>query len=78
MGVCVYTRPTSFTGNISLNDEHEGGLVAGSVAKLALKESMFASLSSAANAEWTDHLAQIRSYGNPLAYGKAQAAPSST
>jgi len=78
MGVCVYARPTSFTGNISLNDEHEAALAAGSVAKLALKESMFGALYDGANAEWLAAIAQIRSYQNPLAYGKAQAAPSST
>jgi|SRR5262245_907558 len=78
MGICVFTRPTSFTGNIGLNDEHEGGLVAGTVVKLAPKESLFMPLRDAANDEWTAHIAQIRSYGNPLAYGKAQAAPSST
>lgn len=76
--VCVYTRPSSFTGNIALDDWHEGGLVAGTVAKLALKENLFADLYQAANAEWTAHLAKIRNYGNPDLYGKATAAPSST
>lgn len=77
MHVCVYTRTTTFTGNIALEDWHEGGLVAGAVAKLALKESMFADLAAAATTEWTAHLAEIRSYGNPDLYGKAQAAPAS-
>lgn len=76
--VCVYTRPTVFTGNIPIDDHHEGGLVDGAVAKLALKESMFAELFSGANAAWQAHLAQIRSYANPAFYGVASAAPSST
>lgn len=78
MEVCVYTRPTSFTGAIALDDWHESGLVWGTVAKLALKESMFAELAQSANAAWTAHLAQIHSYQDPALYGKAQAAPSST
>jgi len=76
--VCVYTRPTSFTGNIALEDWHEGGLVAGAVAKLALKESVFVDLYQGANAEWMTHLAEIRNYIQSDLYGKAQAAPSST
>lgn len=76
--VCVYTRPASFTGNIDMEDWHEGGLVAGSVAELALKESMFGSLYDAAKKRHDDYLAEIRSYGNPDLYGKSQAAPSST
>src|SRR5262245_13673467 len=78
MEVCVYTRPTSFTGNIALEDWHEGGLVAGTVAKLAPKESMYADLYAATNTEWLAHLAEIRNYSNPDIYGKATAAPSST
>jgi hypothetical protein len=78
MGVCVYTRPTSFTGNISLEDWHEGGLVAGIVSKLAPKESLFAELASLATAEWLAHLTQVRSYGGQQNYGILQAAPSST
>jgi hypothetical protein len=78
MEVCVYTRPTSFTGNIPLEDWHEGGLVAGTVAKLAPKESLFAELQAAAAKERNDHLTEIRSYGAPELYGLAQAAPSST
>lgn len=76
--VCVYTRPTTFTGAIGLDDHHEGGLVSGSVAKLALKESMFATLYEAANADWLAHLAKIKNYERPELFGKAQAAPSST
>lgn len=78
MEVCVYTRPSSFAGDIPLDDWHEGGLVAGAVAELALKESMFESLYTGAKTRSDDHLAQIRNYGNPDLYGKAQAAPSST
>jgi hypothetical protein len=76
--VCVHERPTAFTGNINLDDWNEGALVAGSVAKLALKESLFAELYTAANKRWDDHLAKIRSYAPPELYGKASAAPSST
>ena len=78
MGVCVYTRPTAFTGAIDLNDEHEGGLVAGTVEKLALKESMYADLYASAKTRRDEHIAKIRSYGDPSLYGKATAAPSST
>jgi len=78
MEVCVYTRPTTFTGDINCEDWHEGGLVAGTVAKLAQKESLFADLQVAAAKEWNDHLAETRSYGNPDIYGAAVAAPSST
>jgi hypothetical protein len=78
MEVCVYTRPTSFTGAIAIEDWHEGGLVAGTVAKLAPKESLFAELQAVAAKEWADHLAEIRSYGIPELYGKAQSAPAST
>jgi len=46
--------------------------------KLALKESTLQALHDAANDEWTAHITQIRSYGNPALYGKSQAAPSST
>lgn len=76
--VCVYTRPTSFTGNIGLEDWHEGGLVWGAVAKLAPKESLFADLYAVADKCWQDHLAKIRAYTDPAAYGIATAAPSST
>ena len=78
MEVCVYTRPTSFTGNISLEDWHEDGLVEGTVAKLALKENMFGDLYGAANTAWQAHLTEIKNYGNPDLYGAASAAPSST
>jgi hypothetical protein len=78
MEVCVFTRPTAFTGDIALDDWHEGGLVAGSVAKLALKESMFRDLYEAANTAWVAHLGKIQSYGDAGLYGKAQSAPSST
>lgn len=78
MEVCVYTRPSSFTGAIGLDDHHEGGLVQGTVAKLALKESLFESLFTGANSAWMAHIAQIRSYGNPASYGLTAAAPSST
>ena len=76
--VCVYERPSSLTGNIDLDDHHEGGLVQGAVSKLALKESMFEGLYQGANAAWMAHLAQVRAYGAPELYGKSQAAPSST
>lgn len=76
--VCVYTRPTTFTSNIALDDWHESGLVQGAVAKLALKESSFAELYQGANAMWMAHLAQIRNYAQPELYGMATAAPSST
>jgi len=76
--VCTFTRPTAFTGNINLDDWHEGGLVAGSVEKLALKENLFAELFNGANVRWKDHLAQVRSYGNPALYSAAQSAPSPT
>ena len=75
--VCVYTRPTIFTGNIGLEDWHEAGLVAGSVYKLALKESLFADLYEAAKARCDAHMAEIRNYGNPVLYGMATAAPAS-
>jgi hypothetical protein len=78
MEVCVYTRPTTFTSNIALEDWHEGGLVAGAVMKLATKESMFASLYDSAKQRHDAHMAEIDSYGNPDLYGKATAAPSST
>lgn len=78
MEVCVFTRPTVFTGDIDLEDWHEGGLVWGTVAKLALKESMFQDLYAAANAAWVGHLGKIQSYQDPALYGRAQAAPSST
>jgi hypothetical protein len=76
--VCVYERPTSLTGNIDLDDHHEGGLIAGAVAKLALKESMFDELYTGASKAWDTHLSLIRAYGQPALYGAAQAAPSST
>ena len=76
--VCVYERPTSLNGNIDLNDWHEGGLVQGAVAKLALKESMFGDLYQGASAAWAGHLAEIRNYGNAELYGKAAAAPATT
>jgi hypothetical protein len=78
MGVCVWTRPTTFTGAIPCEEWHEGGLVSLSVAKLALKESMFVALYEGANSAGQAHLTQIRNYGQPAAYGLAQAAPSST
>lgn len=74
--VCVYERPTSFAGNVDLDDHHEGGLIQGAVAKLALKESMFASLFEGATGQWQAHLATIRNYGNQQLYGDAQVAPS--
>lgn len=76
--VCVYERPTVLNGAIDLDDHHEGGLIQGAIAKLALKESMFSELNAAANRAREAHLAQIRSYGNSDLYGKATAAPSST
>ena len=76
--VCTYTRPTSFAGDVPLPDWHEGGLIQGAVAKLALKEAMFAELYTGASAAWTAHLTQVRNYGQSAAYGLAQAAPSST
>lgn len=76
--VCTFTRPTSFSGNISLDDWHEGGLVWGTVAKLALKESLFAELWAGADKAWQAHLAQIRSYNAPALYGIAHGAPSTT
>lgn len=78
MEVCVFTRPLVFVGDIPAEDWHEGALVQGSVMKLALKESMFASLFGGAKQQWDAHLAEIRNYGNPDLYGKATAAPSST
>jgi hypothetical protein len=78
IGVCVYTRTTTFTGNIALDDWHEDGLVAETVRRLATKESMFMPLHDAAKQRSDDHMATIRSYGAPELYGKAQAAPSST
>lgn len=76
--VCVFARPTSFTGAINIDEWHEGGLVAGAVAKLATKESMFADLYTAAKQRRDDHLAKIRNYAAPELYGLATAAPSST
>lgn len=76
--VCVYTRPASFTGAIGLDDWHEGGLVAGIIVKLALKESMYADLNTAAQKEWDDHLVKVKAYGDPALYGMATAAPAST
>lgn len=75
--VCVYTRPATFTGAISLEDWHESGLVWGAVVKLAPKESMFADLYASAKTCWDAHLAEIRNYGKPELYGVATAAPSS-
>lgn len=76
--VCVFTRPTTFTGDINLDDWHEAGLVAGAVEILATKESMFAALHDAAKQRRDAHLAEIRNYAPPELYGKAQSAPSST
>jgi hypothetical protein len=76
--VCTYTRPSSFAGDVPLDDYHEGGLVAGAVEILALKESQFADLYGSAKAASDAHLAQIRAYGNGAGYGIAQAAPSPT
>jgi len=76
--VCVFERPIAFNGNIDLDDEYEGGLVQGAVAKLALKESMFGDLFTGANSQWQALLARIRNYGNPDIFGEAQAAPSAT
>jgi hypothetical protein len=76
--VCVYSRPTSLTGNISLDDWHEAALVQGAVAKLALKESLYGDLFQGAKAAWDAHLAAIRAYGNPALYSLAAAAPSPT
>lgn len=78
IGVCVWARPATFTGDINVEEHHEGGLVQGSVAKLALKESLFADLFQGANTAWLAHLAQIKAYGDAALYGKSQAAPSST
>lgn len=75
--VCVYERPTSFVGNIDLDDHHEGGLVQLSVAKIALKENKFSDLFAAADKAGQAHLATIRNYGNPDLYGAAHASPSS-
>lgn len=75
--VCVYERPTTFIGDIDLDDWHESGLVWGAVVKLAPKESMFADLYASAKVCWNDHLTEIRNYGNPELYGMATAAPSS-
>jgi|SRR5262245_14801633 len=76
--VCVFERPTILGGNIDLDDEFEGGLVQGAVAKLALKESLFADLFQGANTQWQALLARIRNYGNQDLYGELQAAPSAT
>lgn len=76
MEVCVFTRPTTFTGNISLDDWHEGGLVAGTVAKLAPKENLFMGLRATAQADWDAHLTEIRRLGDPALYGTATPAPS--
>lgn len=76
--VCVWERPTVFTGDMPVDEWHEGGLVQGAVAKLALKESMFSSLYEGANFAWAAHLAQVRGYKDPALYGKATAAPVST
>lgn len=76
--VCTFTRPTSFVGVINVDDWHEGGLVQLSIAKIALKESMFSELFAGADRIGQAHLAQIRSYGNPELYARAHAAPSST
>lgn len=77
MDVCIYVRPTTFAGNINLEEWHEGGLKWGTVAKLAMKESVFGSLYQAADKCWTDHLTEIRNYGNPAIYGANNAAPAS-
>lgn len=63
MDVCVFTRPTTFTGAIALEDWHEPGLVAGTVKTLATKESMFSRLYEAANKRWEDHLDKTRAMG---------------
>lgn len=76
--VCTYTRPTSFVGNISLDDWHESGLVNLAVAEIALKENLFAQLYDGANTKGEAHLAEIRNYGNPDWHGNAQAVSSPT
>jgi hypothetical protein len=75
--VCVFIRPTTFAGDIPLEVWHEGGLVWGSVMKLALKESMFQPLYNGAKTCWDAHLASIAKYAEPSLYGMATAAPSS-
>ena len=77
MEVCVYTRPSGFTGNIGIEEWHEGGLVWGIVAKLALKESLFQPLYDGANQCWKDHLTETRALADPSLYGAATAAPAS-
>lgn len=76
--VCTFARPTSFATDVPLDDWHEGGLVAGAVSKLALKENQFPDLFAGQVAIWQQHLAQIRSYGSQEIYGNAQSAPSKT
>lgn len=71
--VCTYARPTSFNGNIPLDDWHEGGLVARAVRILATKESMFADLYAAANTRAEAHVAKIKKYGESSLYGRAGA-----
>lgn len=78
LDVCTYTRPTSFAGNIPIDDWHESGLVQLAVAEMALDESLFAPLYDAASKAGEAHLNEIRNYGNPDWHGSAQAASSPT
>lgn len=74
--VFAFSRPTSFAGNIPVDDIHERGLVCGAVAALALKEGMFNALAQGMAAEYMRHLQEIRAYGRPMLHGMEQAAAS--
>lgn len=76
--VCTYTRPTSFAGDVPIDDWHESGLVQLAVREIALKESLFAPLYDAADTAGEAHLVEVRNYGNPDWHGNAQAASSPT
>lgn len=76
--VCTYTRPTSFAGDVPIDDWHESGLVQLAVREIALNENLFAPLYDAANTAGEAHLAEVRNYGNPSWHGEAQAASSPT
>jgi len=74
--VCVFQRPTNFSLNLPIDDNHERGLVCGAVAILAPKEGMFMELQGSMQAEYLRHLAEIRAHADPNFYGLAQSAPS--
>lgn len=75
MNVVAWTRPSSATGNIPLADHHEWAVVNGAAMRLAAKEGTYRAVYDQCKAYWDAHLANIRGYAEPKAYGRMQAAP---